>query len=164
MSRLKNPLCFTPLSTKETWQIRGVRDENCGRYLQVATKNMPLQLTEESVVSVNTLGLPSMMGHTILKPNPRELKSPQDPSQDLPRLIPVSGRTAEGVEQIMKKVGAASTHACELTKDIVCIAKISRRLRRKWSLLRTKKFFSIANSVLYITIGGHTLANILCSL
>lgn len=72
---------------------------------QVVESNTPLDLSGDAVVAVNTLGLGSSVGHTVLQANPRTPDGPQDPSQHLPRLITVSGRTEEGVAEVIKKVG-----------------------------------------------------------
>ena len=70
----------------------------------MATSNTPLELHADSVVAVNTLGLSSMVGHTLLQANPRERPAPQDPAQHLPRLITLSSRTEEGMKEVIRKV------------------------------------------------------------
>ncbi|KAJ1520480.1 hypothetical protein ONE63_003606 [Megalurothrips usitatus] len=72
--------------------------------LRVVDTNTPLTLAADSVVAVNTLGLFGAVGHTVLQPNPRAPEPPQDPSQHLPRLVPVAGRTEESVKEAIAKV------------------------------------------------------------
>ncbi|KAJ1529182.1 hypothetical protein ONE63_005988 [Megalurothrips usitatus] len=72
--------------------------------LRVVAENTPLQHTPDSVVAINTLGLTSMMGHTVLQANPRGPQPPQDPAHHLPRLITVSGRNEDGVSKVVKQV------------------------------------------------------------
>ncbi|KAJ1522159.1 hypothetical protein ONE63_002470 [Megalurothrips usitatus] len=87
--------------------------------MQVVDANMPLQLATDSVVAVNTLGLSSAVGHTVLQPNPRAPQAPQDPSQHLPRIITLAGRTEDGAREVAKKVLAApfDTNYYRLVQD-----------------------------------------------
>ncbi|KAJ1520414.1 hypothetical protein ONE63_003546 [Megalurothrips usitatus] len=78
--------------------------------LRVVDTNTPLRLAADSVVAVNTLGLLGSVGHTVLQPNPRAPEPPQDPSQHLPRLVPVAGRTEESTKEAIAKVSEL-THA-----------------------------------------------------
>lgn len=70
---------------------------------QVPTANVPLDMSGDAVVAVNTLGLGSAVGHTVLQANPRPPQAPQDPTQHLPRLLTVSGRSEECVAGVVKK-------------------------------------------------------------
>ncbi|KAJ1520485.1 hypothetical protein ONE63_003611 [Megalurothrips usitatus] len=88
--------------------------------LRVVDTNTPLRLAADSVVAVNTLGLLGSVGHTVLQPNPRAPEPPQDPSQHLPRLVPVAGRTEESTKEAIAKILAApfDIHYYRLVQDL----------------------------------------------
>lgn len=66
---------------------------------------MPLTLSEDSVLAVNTLGMAGVVGHTVLGFNPRQQQPQnQEALEALPRLMTVSGRTEEGVKEVVRKV------------------------------------------------------------
>lgn len=63
-------------------------------------------MNENTIVAVNTNTLSGTFGHAILKPNLKQ-KTKVDPSQELPRLILVSGRSEETTVQVAEKVRTA---------------------------------------------------------
>ncbi|KAJ1525320.1 hypothetical protein ONE63_010142 [Megalurothrips usitatus] len=69
--------------------------------LKVVDRNTDL---EEGVVAVNTLGLFAQVGHTVLRANPRAPSPPQDPSQHLPRLVTLAGRTEGCVRSVASEL------------------------------------------------------------
>ncbi|XP_034250583.1 fatty acid synthase-like [Thrips palmi] len=74
--------------------------------IKVVTDNTPLA---PGMVAVNNLGLGGIVGHVLLRPNPREKKALSPPpaataagEDPMPKLLLLSGRTPEGLEDVMK--------------------------------------------------------------
>ncbi|KAE8752392.1 hypothetical protein FOCC_FOCC000864, partial [Frankliniella occidentalis] len=88
--------------------------------LKVVDKNTPLQLSEDSVLAVNTMALSNMMGHTVLGGNPRGPGRVQDPADHLPRLITFSARNEEAASSVASKIQSApfDTNYYRLLQDV----------------------------------------------
>ncbi|XP_052128824.1 fatty acid synthase-like [Frankliniella occidentalis] len=73
--------------------------------IRVVTENTPLP---EGLVAVNNIGLGGMVGHVLLRPNMKVKLPPAMPPADatdsvaFPKLLLMSGRTPEGLEEVMK--------------------------------------------------------------
>ncbi|KAK0083564.1 hypothetical protein PV325_008602 [Microctonus aethiopoides] len=79
---------------------RGVEALENGR-LQVVTEPTPWP---GGYVGVNSFGFGGANAHILLKSNPKEKVNGGMPKDDLPRLIVVSGRTEEAVENILRDI------------------------------------------------------------
>lgn len=80
--------------------IRGVKCFEEGR-VQVVTEPTPW---EGGYVGINSFGFGGANAHVLLKSNTKEKVNNGAPSDDLPRLVAVSGRTKEAVENILNYV------------------------------------------------------------
>lgn len=78
----------------------GVKALEEGR-IQVVTEKTPF---EGGYVGVNSFGFGGANAHILLKSNTKEKVNNGAPTDDLPRLVTVSGRTKEAVDEIINDV------------------------------------------------------------
>nr|CAD7434446.1 unnamed protein product [Timema monikensis] len=69
---------------------------------KVVTKTMPLS---GGLAAVNSVGLGGVVGHILLRSHSKEKVNGGLPTDDLPRLLLLSGRTEEGLKEILTKNG-----------------------------------------------------------
>lgn len=82
----------------------GVKALEEGR-LQVVTESTPW---EGGYVGINSFGFGGANCHIILKSNPKKKIDNGAPSDDLPRLVMVSGRTEESVKVFLNDVSKSN--------------------------------------------------------
>ncbi|KAK3917296.1 Fatty acid synthase, partial [Frankliniella fusca] len=74
--------------------------------MRVVTENTPLK---DGLVAVNNIGIGGMVGHVLLRPNKKAKVAPTLPPRGeqilapMPNLLLMSGRTPEGLEEVMKQ-------------------------------------------------------------
>nr|XP_050846967.1 fatty acid synthase-like [Vespula vulgaris] len=69
--------------------------------IDVVTQHTPL---DGEYIAINSFGFGGANAHVLLKSNPKIRINKELPDDDLPRLIAVSGRTAEAVETILNEI------------------------------------------------------------
>ncbi|KAJ1528563.1 hypothetical protein ONE63_006967 [Megalurothrips usitatus] len=72
--------------------------------LKAVKSPQPVDLGEDSIVAVNTLGYTGCIGHTILKPNTKVKQTPSQEDMAFPRLVILSGRTEEDALNAVKYI------------------------------------------------------------
>nr|CAD7433764.1 unnamed protein product [Timema monikensis] len=69
---------------------------------KVVTETMPWS---GGLAAVNAVGLSGVVGHILLRSHSKEKVNGGLPSDDLPRLLLISGRTEEGLKETLTKTG-----------------------------------------------------------